>query len=101
MSMLATSPNHTCCSHHHVESTHFTTRTQTALHPALAIVQTPGREYYILKDNGMQIGCEEDGVVEVWQRIVGCDVRGVKTVEGERMDLSKLKEVWRARSCEE
>lgn len=49
----------------------------------------------------MQIGCEEDGVAEVWQRIIGCDVRGVETMCGERMDLDKLKEVWRVRSDEE
>lgn len=49
----------------------------------------------------MQIGCEEDGVAEVWQRIVGCDVRGVEIVGGERMDFNKLKEVWRLRSVEE
>ncbi|TRM63985.1 hypothetical protein BD626DRAFT_536682 [Schizophyllum amplum] len=46
--------------HHHVESLHFTTSKGTPLHPDVAVVQTPGREYYILRDNGMQIGCEED-----------------------------------------
>lgn len=95
-----TSPDH-AYSHHHVESIHFTTRTKTALHPALAIVQTPSREYYILKDNGMQTGCEEDGVAEVWQRIIGCDARGVETMGGESMDLNKLKEARKLKCIEE
>ncbi|KAG6850059.1 hypothetical protein H0H93_001609, partial [Arthromyces matolae] len=50
---------------------------------------TPGREYFILKDNGMQIGCEEEGIAEVWMELLGCDVR-VKTgamSTGEKSDL--------------
>ncbi|KAJ7935554.1 hypothetical protein B0H13DRAFT_1948487, partial [Mycena leptocephala] len=62
--------------HHHVESVHFTTSGR-ALHNALAIVQTPGRIYYILRDNGMQVGCEEEGVAEVWMNVLGCDNSGV------------------------
>jgi len=46
------------------------------LHPAVAVVQTPGREYFILRDNGMQIGCEEEGVAFAWMEILGCDARG-------------------------
>lgn len=46
------------------------------LHPALAAVQTPGREYYILRDNGMQVGCEEEGVALVWMGLLGCDALG-------------------------
>lgn len=65
--------------HHHVESVHFTTSGDKALHPALATVQTPHREYYILRDNGMQVGCEEEGVAAVWQKVLGCDARGVPT----------------------
>ncbi|KAL1743613.1 hypothetical protein HDZ31DRAFT_40528 [Schizophyllum fasciatum] len=63
--------------HHHVESVHFTTAGGTRLHAAVAVVQTPGREYFILRDNGMQIGCEEDGVAEVFMKMLGCDRRGV------------------------
>ncbi|KAJ7147548.1 hypothetical protein C8R43DRAFT_1195974 [Mycena crocata] len=65
--------------HHHVESVHFTVsgRAGIPLHNALAVVQTPGREYFILRDNGMQVGCEEDGVAEVWTNILGCDNSGV------------------------
>lgn len=55
---------------------HFTTSGR-ALHTALAIVQTPGRIYFILRDNGMQVGCEEEGVAEVWMNILGCDNSGV------------------------
>ncbi|KAG6336762.1 hypothetical protein ID866_2331 [Astraeus odoratus] len=63
-------------SHHHIESVHFATSKNEDLHPALAIVQTPGREYYILKDNGMQVGCEEEGVADVWVHILQCDSQG-------------------------
>ncbi|KAI9568600.1 hypothetical protein HD554DRAFT_2172371 [Boletus coccyginus] len=62
--------------HHHIESVHFTTSKGEALHGAVAVVQTPGREYYVLRDNGMQVGCEEEGIPEVWQRILGCDALG-------------------------
>ncbi|KZP31480.1 hypothetical protein FIBSPDRAFT_776099, partial [Athelia psychrophila] len=62
--------------HHHVESLHFTTADGTALHHALAVVQTPGREYYIFRDNGMQVGCEEDGVGDVWRSLLRCSPCG-------------------------
>ena len=64
-------------SHHFVESVHFMTSIKKQLHNALAIVQTPNREYYILRDNGMEVGCEEDGVWDVWRDIIRCDGRGV------------------------
>ncbi|KAJ7288459.1 hypothetical protein C8J57DRAFT_1166183 [Mycena rebaudengoi] len=65
--------------HHHVESIHFTASgcAGVPLHAALAVVQTPGREYFIFRDNGMQVGCEEDGVAEVWMKILHCDSSGV------------------------
>ncbi|KAH0831907.1 hypothetical protein J3R83DRAFT_12790 [Lanmaoa asiatica] len=62
--------------HHHIESVHFTTSKGEVLHAAVAVVQTPGREYYVLRDNGMQVGCEEEGIPKVWQRILGCDTLG-------------------------
>jgi len=46
------------------------------LHPALAVVQTPSREYFILRENGMQIGCEEEGIAEIWMEIIGCGLLG-------------------------
>ena len=61
-----------------MESVHFTTSKGIQLHPAVATVQTPTREYFILKDNGMQVGCEEDGIPEVWQGILHCDRQGVE-----------------------
>ncbi len=64
-------------SHHHIESVHFTTCASVPLHPALAVVQTPGREYFILKDNGMEVGCEEDGVAPLWMEILSCDNKGL------------------------
>lgn len=65
-----------CYRHHHVESVHLTARGRRPLHPALAVVQTPSREYYVLRDNGLEVGCEEEGVASVWMRILGCDARG-------------------------
>ncbi|KAF9565715.1 hypothetical protein CPC08DRAFT_629338 [Agrocybe pediades] len=62
--------------HHHVESVHFLSRNGKALHPAVAVIQTPGREYYILKDNGMQIGCEEEGIAPVWMKLLPCTGSG-------------------------
>ena len=62
--------------HHHVESVHFEGARGQPLHPALAVVQTTHRAYFILRDNGMQVGCEEDGVSDVWQEVVGCDSSG-------------------------
>ncbi|KIK69602.1 hypothetical protein GYMLUDRAFT_236107 [Collybiopsis luxurians FD-317 M1] len=62
--------------HHHVESVHFTTPRGKPLHPALAVIQTPAREYYVLRDNGMQVGCEEEGVGCIWMRIIGCAANG-------------------------
>lgn len=66
-----------CDSHHHIESVHFATSTSVPLHPALAVVQTPGREYFILKDNGMEVGSEEDGVAPLWMEILSCDNKGL------------------------
>ncbi|KIJ64462.1 hypothetical protein HYDPIDRAFT_167784 [Hydnomerulius pinastri MD-312] len=40
--------------HHHVESIHFAMSKGQDLHPAVAVVQTPSREYFVLRDNGMQ-----------------------------------------------
>jgi hypothetical protein len=62
--------------HHHVESVHFTTASGRSLHTALGVIQTPGREYYVLKDNGMQVGCEEEGIAEVWMEAIGCSRTG-------------------------
>ncbi|KDR82695.1 hypothetical protein GALMADRAFT_57320, partial [Galerina marginata CBS 339.88] len=62
--------------HHHVESVHFTSSDGRCLHPAIAVVQTPGREYFILRDNGMQVGCEEEGIASVWMEILGCNQNG-------------------------
>ncbi|KAH9911500.1 uncharacterized protein B0H18DRAFT_892711 [Fomitopsis serialis] len=62
--------------HHHIESIHFTSTGGKPLHPALAVVQTPHRAYFILRDNGMQVGCEEEGVASVWQEVVGCNQLG-------------------------
>ncbi|KAI0693960.1 hypothetical protein BC835DRAFT_1039478 [Cytidiella melzeri] len=65
--------------HHHVESVHFATSAGVPLHPALAVIQTPSREHFILKDNGMEVGCEEDGVLSLWMELLGCDSKGLTT----------------------
>ncbi|KLO12214.1 hypothetical protein SCHPADRAFT_875780 [Schizopora paradoxa] len=64
-------------SHHLVESVHVMTAGGKNLHKELAVVQTPGREYFILRENGMEVGCEEDGVWDVWRNILSCDSRGI------------------------
>ncbi|KAG2155813.1 uncharacterized protein EDB93DRAFT_1080161 [Suillus bovinus] len=66
--------------HHHVESVHLTSPKGVPLHSALAVIQTPAREYIVLKDNGMQVGCEEDGVANVWMHVLGCDKNGMTIV---------------------
>lgn len=63
--------------HHQIESVHFTASDGRPLHPALASIQTLAREYYVLRDNAMQVGSEEDGVAEVWRRVLGCDWNGI------------------------
>ena len=69
-------------SHHLVESVHFTSRIGVSLHHAIAVVQTPCREYFILRENGMEIGCEEDGVWPNWMHILNCDSHGLPAAQG-------------------
>ncbi|GJE88344.1 hypothetical protein PsYK624_044270 [Phanerochaete sordida] len=64
---------------HHVESVHFTTSSKLPLHPALAVVQTPAREYFVLRDNGFEVGSEEEGVAPLWREILCCDSGGLPT----------------------
>ncbi|KAF8490803.1 hypothetical protein F5888DRAFT_1807846 [Russula emetica] len=78
--------------HHHVESVHLTaTGAGRPLHPALAVIQTPAREYYVLRDNGFEVGCEEEGVASVWMRILGCDARGEPVERGAAVSFEELK----------
>ena len=63
--------------HHHVESVHFTTSSRQLLHYALAVVQTPSREYFVLRDTGMQVGTEEEGVSALWMEVLGCNSQGL------------------------
>lgn len=55
---------------------HFTTASGRPLHRALGVIQTSAREYYVLKDNGMQVGCEEEGIAAVWMEAIGCSGTG-------------------------
>ena len=66
------------CSHHLVESVHFTTSKGQPFHPALACIRTPDRDYYILRDNGMTVGCEEDGIWAPWTELLHCDKSGLE-----------------------
>ncbi|KAG8791188.1 hypothetical protein FRC17_008788, partial [Serendipita sp. 399] len=58
--------------HHHVESIHFASTSGKLFHIAIASVQTTHREYFILRDTGLQIGSEEEGVCAQWQEILSC-----------------------------
>ena len=62
--------------HHYVESVHFSSMGKP-LHPAIAVVMTPGREYYILRDTGTSIGSEESGIYPAWMRVIGCSDLGL------------------------
>lgn len=61
-----------------MESVHFT-GPRGPLHPALAVVQTAGRQdgTIVLRENGISIG-EDEQVPEVWMRLLGCTVDGMK-----------------------
>jgi hypothetical protein len=68
--------------HHHIESIHLSATRGRALHPALAIVQTPARAYWVLRVNGLEVGCEEDGgVAKVWMSLLNCDADGVVSAD--------------------
>lgn len=53
-----------------------------ALHPALAAVHlddagASADAEFVLRETGQVVGGGPDGVCEVWQRLVGCDARGL------------------------
>ncbi|KAF8335438.1 uncharacterized protein EI90DRAFT_3287941 [Cantharellus anzutake] len=65
---------------HTFESIHLMNTHGIPLHPAIAVVQTPARQYYILRDTGQEIGCEEaGGVYWCWLDVVRCQEDGVST----------------------
>lgn len=61
-----------------MESVHFSTSAGKPLHRALAVVQTLAREYFVLKDNGMEVGNEEEGVAAIWMEVLQCDNRALQ-----------------------
>jgi hypothetical protein len=66
------------CRQHHVESVHLAAANGRALHAALAIVQTPARAFWVLRANGLPIGCEDaGGVADAWQALLWCNAEGV------------------------
>ena len=54
-------------------------------------MQTPPRAYYILRDNGLEVGCEEDGVANVWMRVLGCDANGELVERGAGLGFGELR----------
>ena len=59
------------------------------LHPALAIVhRASGYSEYVLADTGQIVGSEDEGVVPLWQSLLGCSEKGVS-------DDSSLKGFWK------
>lgn len=66
--------------HHLVESVSFATTSGESYHGEIAAIQTPTREYFILRDVGLIIGSEEEGVAELWQDVLRCDSRGLPTL---------------------
>ncbi|KAF8523204.1 hypothetical protein JB92DRAFT_2705368 [Gautieria morchelliformis] len=63
---------------HNVESVHFTSP-RGPLHPAIAVVQTAGRQdgSFVLRENGVLIG-EDEQVPEIWMKLLGCTANGMK-----------------------
>lgn len=64
--------------HHYVESVHFANPAGKPLHAAVAVIQTPTREYYILRDTGLEIGSEENGVYPAWMDAIRCSTQGIE-----------------------
>lgn len=47
------------------------------LHPALAIVhRSSGYSEFVLAETGQVVGIEDEGVVSLYQGLIGCDAKG-------------------------
>lgn len=47
------------------------------LHPALAIVHRgSGFSEFVLAETGQMVGLEDEGVVSLWQGLLGCNAKG-------------------------
>lgn len=66
----------------------------STLHPALAIVhRASGYSEYVLAETGQMVGTEDEGVVELWQGLLGCDYKGVRNT----VKSSSFWEGWESR----
>ena len=58
-----------------VESVHL----PSTLSPDLAIVHTTSGTAIVLRETGQLVGSEDEGVMEVWKALLGCDDQGSVT----------------------
>lgn len=58
------------------------------LHPSIAIVSRRSGEDYILRDTGQVIGNEDQGIVELYRHLLGCDSRGVSLSTGQAEEMA-------------
>ncbi|EGG02011.1 uncharacterized protein MELLADRAFT_110516 [Melampsora larici-populina 98AG31] len=63
---------------HYVEKVYRKTELDKLLHEAICSIQTSNRTHLCLKLTGQIIGNDQEGVVILWQELLGCDVEGVK-----------------------
>ena len=55
------------------------------LHPNLAIVQRgSGFADFVLAETGQMVGLEDEGVVELWQGLLGCNAEGKPDESGQK-----------------
>lgn len=56
----------------------------TNLHPALAIVhRSSGYSEFVLAETGQVVGMEDEGVVNLWQGLIGCNDKGAAESSGQ------------------
>ena len=72
--------SHLLSVHFHTHSTASLTSPYVPLHPSLALVikeEDADAVEYILRETGQIVGVGEEGVVEMWREVLGCDTRGI------------------------
>ncbi|KAG0143583.1 hypothetical protein CROQUDRAFT_717084 [Cronartium quercuum f. sp. fusiforme G11] len=63
---------------HHVEKVYLKSESGHRFHEAICAIQTCNRTHICLSLTGQVIGNDEEGVVKLWQDLLGCDDEGVK-----------------------
>jgi hypothetical protein len=63
---------------HYVEKVYRESEHGKILHEAICSIQTSNRTHFCLKLTGQIIGNDQEGVVIIWQELLGCDAEGVK-----------------------